>query len=133
MTIEHPATLFDALGGAPAVAAAVDLFYDRVLADPALAPIFAGLSIPRLKHHQRAFLTRALGGPAQYRGRNLRAAHARFAITDHQFDRVAGHLAGTLAALGVNAGLIDQVIAVIAPLRSEVVTDPGSEALPLSA
>jgi hemoglobin len=122
MTIDHHASLYQSLGGAPAIAAAVDSFYERVLADASLAPAFAGIPLSRLKHHQRAFLTRALGGPAYYAGRDMRAAHVDLAITDEHFDRVAQHLAGTLTALGVDAILIAQVIAGIASLRAEIVT-----------
>lgn len=122
MTTEHSTSLYQSLGGDRGGAAAVDAFYERVLADPALAPAFAGVSIPRLKSHQRAFLTQALGGPAAYAGRDLRAAHARSAITGEHFDRVAHHLSATLTALGVDDGLVTQVIAGIAPLRDEIVT-----------
>jgi hemoglobin len=122
MTIDHHASLYQSLGGATAIAAAVDSFYERVLADPSLAPAFEGIPFSRLKHHQRAFLTRALGGPGYYAGRDMRAAHAGFAITDEHFDRVAQHLADTLTALGVDAVLVAQVIAGIASLRAEIVT-----------
>lgn len=61
-------TIYEDIGGAAAVSAAVDEFYDRVLADPSLAPYFADLSIPKLKGHQRAFIAVAIGGP----GRGLR-------------------------------------------------------------
>jgi hemoglobin len=33
-------SLFDRLGGAPAITAAAELFYRQVLADPLLAPYF---------------------------------------------------------------------------------------------
>ena len=39
---------------APAVNAAVDLFYTKVLADESLAPFFVGTDLKRLGH-QRAF------------------------------------------------------------------------------
>lgn len=41
-------SIFDAIGGAPAVAAAVDDFYARVLGDPALAPFFDTTDMTRL-------------------------------------------------------------------------------------
>src|SRR3954447_13881267 len=37
--------IYDSIGGPPAVSAAVDDFYLRVLADPALAPFFAGIDM----------------------------------------------------------------------------------------
>lgn len=134
MTTEQQPSLYESLGGARAIAAAVDVFYERVLLDPSLAPAFAGVSLLRLKHHQRTFLTQALGGPVAYAGRDLRAAHAGLAITHAQFNRVAGHLAGALTALDVDDGLVAQVIAAVASLRDEVVTvDHTSEDARLSA
>ena len=134
MTIDHHASLYQTLGGASAIAAAVDIFYERVLADPALAPAFAGIPIDRLKHHQRAFLTRALGGPTYYAGHDMRTAHAGLAITNEHFDRVAQHLTDTLTELGVGAVIVAQVIAGIAPLRAEIVTvQPPDEDVRLSA
>ena len=42
-------TLFERLGGVPAIKAAVDAFYVRVLADQALAPHFEGVNMRWLK------------------------------------------------------------------------------------
>jgi hemoglobin len=117
-------TLFDAIGGDPAIAAAVEEFYRRVLADPSLAPFFADTNVGRLKAHQRAFLTLALRGSGTYNGRTMRAAHAGRGITDAHFDRVAAHLGATLAALDVPADLIEQIIGGIAPLRPDIVDAP---------
>jgi len=71
-------SIYDSIGGAPAVRLAVDKFYGRVLNDPQLAPYFAGVSdIDKLKAHQRAFIAAAVGGPEIYRGRDMGAAHVR--------------------------------------------------------
>ncbi len=99
----------------------MDEFYVRVLADPSLAPYFAQTDLPRLKAHQRSFFAMALRGPNEYSGRSMREAHAGRGITDAAFDRVAQHLMDTLAHLGVSERLIQQIIARVAPLRSEIV------------
>ncbi len=118
-------TLFDAIGGDAAIAAAVEEFYGRVLADASLVPLFADTDVPRLKAHQRAFLTLVLRGSGTYNGRTMRAAHAGRGITDAHFDRVATHLAETLAALRVPADLIEQILGGVAPLRTEIVDAPA--------
>ncbi len=69
-------SIYDSIGGAPAVSAAVDLFYEKVLADDLLGPWFAGTDMARQKAHMRAFLAVAVGGPEIYRGRDMAAAHA---------------------------------------------------------
>ena len=121
-------TLFDAIGGADAVSAAVEVFYERVLADQELAPLFANTDLVRLKSHQRAFLTVLLRGTGTYGGRSMRAAHAGRGITDAHFDRVATHLADTLTGLGVPAELTTQILGGVASLRGEIVEEPVTEA-----
>ncbi len=114
-------TLYDRLGGEPAMLAAVDRFYVRVLADPMLAPFFEGVEMPRLKRHQFAFLSQALGGPAQYSGSSMSRAHARLRIGQRHFDAVAGHLVETLRELGIEESLIGEVAAAVTPLSTEIV------------
>ena len=117
-------SIYDSIGGGPAVRAAVDDFYTRLLADPRLAPFFTGIELRHLKAHQRAFIAAAVGGPEIYRGRDMAAAHAGLAITDADFDAVVAHLVDTLAGLGVPEETIGQIGGVLAPLRGEIVTVP---------
>jgi hemoglobin len=120
-------SIYDSIGGGPAVHAAVDDFYARVLADPQLAPFFADTDLRQLKAHQRAFIAAALGGSQIYRGRDMAAAHAGRAITDADFDAVVAHLVGTLTGLGVPEETIGQIGAALAPLRGDIVTAPADE------
>lgn len=120
-------SLYTALGGAASIDAAVELFYEKVLGDPDLAPFFTNVDMAKQKVHQKAFLTKALGGRSKYQGRGLKLAHQNLGITDAQFDSVAGHLSATLAELGVEASLVDEVITAIAGLRSEVVENAASD------
>lgn len=115
-------TLYDAIGGEASVTAAVDDFYARVLADPELSGFFGATALPRLKAHQRAFITLALGGPPAYQGRSMTEAHSGLGIADQHFDKVVGHLGDTLAALGVPVGTIAEITTVLGPLRTEIVS-----------
>jgi hemoglobin len=121
MTTEQ-ASIYEAIGGEAAVTAAVELFYQRVLADPTLSGYFVHTDLEQLRRHQRAFVTMALRGPGKYAGRSMREAHARRGISDADFDRVAGHLVDTLAGLGVPAPLIERIVATVAPLRTDIVS-----------
>jgi hemoglobin len=114
-------SIFHAIGGAPAVALAVDDFYARALADELLAPYFDGVDLQRQKRHMRAFLAGAIGGPEVYAGRDMRAAHAHLHITHAAFDRVVEHLVATLTALSVPAPFVEAIGAKIAPLRAQIV------------
>lgn len=116
-------TLFDALGGNAAVDAAVDRFYDKVLADANLVRFFAETDMGRQRAHQKAFLTVAFGGPNHYSGRDMRSGHAQAVaagLNDSHFDAVVEHLAATLAEMDVAPALIAQVAAVAESVRDEI-------------
>jgi hemoglobin len=119
-------TLYDRIGGAPAVNSAVERFYVRVLADPMLAPFFKDTEMARLKTHQFAFLSQALGGPQQYSGASMARAHSRLQIEKRHFDAVAAHLVETLRELGVDESMVAEVAAAITPLASQVVNSAGA-------
>jgi hemoglobin len=119
-------TIFDSIGGAPSVNAAVDQFYLRVLDDPELKHYFAGVDMGKLKSHQRAFIAAAIGGPEIYSGRDMAAAHEGLGITNQDFDAVVGHLVATLDDLGVPAEIIADIGSALVPLRAEIVAVPVS-------
>src|SRR5262245_39201061 len=87
-----PMTLFQRLGGENAVMAAVHLFYQRVTADPLLAPFFSKLDLPRQVQKQIGFMTHAFGGAERYHGKNMRDAHRHLVrdsgLTDVHFDAI---------------------------------------------
>ena len=116
------ASVYEQIGGKPAVSAAVDGLYARLLADPVIAPYFDDTDMERQKRHMRAFMAVALGGSELYAGRDMRAAHAHMLITDHIFDRVVGHLVDTLTSLGVPTETIAAIGAKLEPLRAQIVT-----------
>jgi hemoglobin len=124
--MEH--SIYDDIGGAPAVEAAVERFYEKVWDDPDLIPYFAAIDPERLKAHQRAFIGMALGGPDAYVGRSMAEAHGGRAISSEAFDRVVEHLAATLAELGVPASTIAHIAGVLEPLRLDVVQSPATSA-----
>jgi len=70
-------SLFNRIGGDPAVNAAVDLFYKKIVNDPLLRRLFEGKNLRRLKKKQKAFLTMAFARPDRFNGQGLTTAHAR--------------------------------------------------------
>ena len=117
-------SIYAAIGGASAVSAAVDDFYRRVLADPELAGYFIGVDVDRVKAHQRLFIAAAIGGPAAYRGRPMREAHAGLHVRDEDFDRVVGHLAATLTSLGADGPTIAMIADTLVPLAKSQRENP---------
>jgi truncated hemoglobin YjbI len=66
---------YEAIGGRAAVTAAVDRFYRRMLADPALAAFFPNGVGARHRAYLVTILGEALGGPERYRGPDIAGAH----------------------------------------------------------
>jgi hemoglobin len=113
-------TVYDRIGGADAIRAAVDLFYRKVLADERVNHHFEGVNLARLKAHQRAMITAVAGGPNTYSGASMRDAHNHLEITNGEFDVVVGHLVGTLQELGVPQEEIDRLAPPILELRDDI-------------
>jgi len=116
-------TLYERIGGTEAVKAAVDIFYDKVLADGRIAHFFDGVDMDAQRRKQRSFLIMAFGGPNTYSGADMRRAHAALVargLNPLHFDAVVENLAGTLAALGVGEAEIAEVAAVAESVRDDV-------------
>src|SRR6516164_1103173 len=115
-------SIYDAIGGEPALVAVVDDFYMRVTADPELATFFAGTNMAKLKGRQVEFFAAALGGPHAYTGATMREAHRGRGIGQEHFDLAAGHL----VAAGVPDETISHITGLIGPLAEQIVSRAGS-------
>lgn len=116
-------SLYESLGGEAAVSAAVDIFYRKVLADESICHFFDDVDMDRQATSQKAFLTYAFGGPNQYTGKALRAAHAPLVargLSEAHFTAVAGHLQATLRELNAPQPLIDQVMVIAGSVHDDV-------------
>lgn len=116
-----PVSHYTRIGGAGAVKAAVDLFYDRVLGDAELAGYFAGVDMVGQRRHLAQMLTVVLGGPNEYTGRDLATAHQPLGIVPAHYEAVGGHLTATLTQLGVPEDVLADVRVVLAQVRDQVV------------
>ena len=117
------ATLFEQLGGEGAVNAAVDIFYRKVLMDDRINRFFEGVDMDKQAVKQKAFLTMAFGGPANYSGQDMRNGQAKLVeigLNDRHIDAVVENLAITLTELGVSDALIGQVAAIAETTRVDV-------------
>lgn len=116
-------TLYEQIGGAAAVEAAVDIFYRKVLSDDRIAHFFDDVDMTKQASKQKAFLTMVFGGPNNYSGLDMRAGHAHLVkngLSDSHFDAVVENLGSTLRELGVAENLIAQVAAIANSTRNDV-------------
>src|SRR6478752_4704836 len=75
-------SLYDRLGGKPAIAAVVEDFVGRVAADSRINGKFANANIPRLKTMLTEQMCQAPGGPCTYKGRDMKSSHAGMGSID---------------------------------------------------
>ncbi|MBM3824233.1 MAG: group 1 truncated hemoglobin [Verrucomicrobia bacterium] len=114
-------SLYHKLGGKAAIDAAVESFYVKVLADARIKHFFEDVNMNRQRRKQKEFLSAAFGGPIPWTGKDLRKAHANLpGLNDTHFNAVAEHLQKTLEELKVPKELIDQVMAIAASTRKDV-------------
>lgn len=113
-------SLYERVGGAAAISAAVDLFYKKVLADDRVNHFFEDVSMRKQHNKQKAFLGAALGGPKPWDGKDMRKAHANLDLKESDFAAIAEHLQATLEELKVEKGLIEEIMAVVASTKDDV-------------
>lgn len=113
-------SVYDKLGGAAAVDAAVDIFYRKVLADDRIKQFFDTVDMEAQANKQKAFLTMAFGGPNNYTGKDMREGHKHLNLTEEHFNAVAECLVGTLQELNVGQEDIDAVVGICLTVKDDV-------------
>lgn len=116
-------TLYERLGGAAAIDQAVDIFYRKMLADDRVSEFFDDIDMDRQIAKQKGFLTMVCGGPNNYTGKDMRAAHKRLVahgLNDKHVDVVIEHLGSTLKELGAADADIAEVAALANSVRNDV-------------
>lgn len=117
-------TLFEKIGGEPAMSAAVDVFYRIVLTDDRVSRFFEDIDMESQHAKQKSFLTMVCGGPSNYSGLDMREGHKNMVLNmglnDSHFDAVVEDLGKALSELGVADELIGEVAAIAESVRSDV-------------
>ena len=117
-------SLYQKLGGKPAMDAAIDAFYVKVLADDRVKHFFDDVSMDKQRRKQKEFLSAAFGGPLPWTGKDMRKAHDGMGLTEVHFNAIAENLVNTLKDLKIKQELIDQVVAVALTTKDDVLGRP---------
>ena len=116
-------SLYEQLGGEPAIQAAVDIFYRKMLSGERVASYFEGVDMDGQRAKQAGFLTMVTGGPNSYTGKDMREGHKHLVekgLNDSHVDIVIEHLGATLKELGVGDEQIQQVADLANSVRGDV-------------
>src|SRR5207249_10287287 len=114
-------SLYERLGGKPAITAVVDDFVGRVAADTRINGKFATANIPRLKTMLVDQICQASGGPCTYTGRDMKTAHAGMGISGEEFDALVGDLVATLHKFKVGEREKNELLAALGPMKKDIV------------
>jgi len=112
--------LLEQLGGPDGLRQVIQEMYQRVLADPELAPFFEGVQMDRLARMQTEFMASMTDASIEYTGADLTRVHRGRGITRHHFSQFCGHLADALEAHQVPAPLVDQVLGRLAMYSDKI-------------
>jgi hemoglobin len=123
-----PKSLFDRLGGKPAIEAVVDEFLKRVAADKRINGRFFNTDLARLRGLLVEFVCSATGGPCQYTGRDMKTAHAGFQLVQEEFNALVEDLVGALDKFNVPKKEKDEILGALGPLAKDIVNPPPADA-----
>ena len=117
-------SLYARLGGYDAVAAVVDDFISRLVADKRFTKFFVGHSedsLKKIRQHIVDQLCAAAGGPCLYTGRDMKTSHKGLGITADDWDAAAKHLVESLDKFNVPKTEKDDLLAFVTSLRKDIV------------
>ncbi|MAT51014.1 MAG: group 1 truncated hemoglobin [Porticoccaceae bacterium] len=125
-------TLYQRLGGLPAIAVVVDDLLDAVVPDPllnenpAIAAARLRVPTPYLKYHVTAMVCQASGGPCTYIGGGMKESHAHLNITEAEWDRFVTIFKGILASHSVPEQEAAELLDIVESTRGDIVMVPES-------
>lgn len=117
-------SLYDRLGGKPAITAVVDQFVANVAADGRINNRFATTDIPKLKGHLVDQVCQATGGPCRYQGREMKATHLGMQISSADFGALVQDLVAALDTFNVPAGEKGELLALLGSMKKDIVEVP---------
>jgi len=115
-------SLYERLGGTPAITAVVDDFIGNVAADRRINRFFAHTDIAHLKFLLVQQICQGTGGPCLYPGRDMRTAHAGLGIRGRHFNALVQDLGKSLNKLKVPPREQKELVAILAPMKRDIVT-----------
>ncbi len=114
-------SLYDRLGGKPAIVAVVDDFIGNVAGDGRISQRFAGANIPRLKMMLVDQICQATGGPCTYAGKSMVEAHKGMDIKDAEFNALVEDLVKSLDKFQVPAREKNELLGALGGMKPQIV------------
>lgn len=114
-------SLFDRLGGKPALQAVVGELWNNVAADARINARFAKTKPEAFGAQLVDFLCEASGGPCKYKGKDMSAAHQGMHLSEGDFNALAEDTVKALDKFKVPAKEKGEVMGLLASLKGAVI------------
>jgi len=123
MRTQEP-SLYDRLGGRPAIRVVVDDFVAFLVADSRVNARFKDLKpaeVERLKTNIADQVCEAAGGPCSYLGKDMKSAHKGMHITEAEWTATVEDLVKALDKNKVPAKAQSELLGLLAPMKTDIV------------
>lgn len=117
-------SLYDRLGGKPAITAVIDQFVANVASDKRINERFATTDISRLKKNLVDQVCTASGGPCTYTGRDMKTTHAGMRVTTADFNALVEDLVASLDKFKVPEAEKKELLGILGPMKKDIVEIP---------
>jgi hemoglobin len=112
--------VFDEFGGEPGLVALMDLFMDKLVADPRTKRFFENADQVAVKKHLVEQFCAILGGGCAYTGRDMRTAHEGFDLDRAQFNALVEDLQQAMTEKRIPFRAQNKLLAKLAPLHRDI-------------
>ena len=115
------AGLYQAFGEKAGLQALMDDFVQRLAADAAIGDQFKTTNLENLSRLLTEQTCQLAGGPCVYKGPDMKEAHANMDVTRSHFNALVEVLQVSMNARGIAFTRQNQLLALLAPMRRDVV------------
>lgn len=117
-------TLYERIGGKEKLAKVLDSFIANAQADAKVKRIFAKLSPERLDEMKSLMADQICvlaGGPCEYKGKDMKEAHAKLRIKEAEWDAFINDFTLALDEQEVGEDEKNELIVLLAPMKEDIV------------
>lgn len=100
----------------------MDVFMEKLLADPRMRPFFENTDQAKVKKHLVEQFCIILGGPCKYTGRDMKSSHETLGINRANFNALVEDLQWAMDKQGIPFRAQNKLLAKLAPMHREIET-----------
>jgi len=114
-------SLYDRLGGKPAIEAVVGQFLQNVVADDRINAFFANADANDLSAKLVDLICQGTGGPCTYTGKDMKAAHQGMGVKEADFNALVEDLVAALDEFNVPEQEKGELLGILGPMKNAIV------------